>query len=208
MNYYYIQHENGEYLTINEAGTSWKRAPVGLATFESKKLAEEHMIRTSMSDRCKIIPLNAEADACPVDDETMYRVQNLISMRDKLLMHPTQEMISYVMDALKSQNDQSTTYLREKNRVDAVRQQADAIKRTVQNIADELRLYLQRLVNNHSNSTIIDKITMDYYRANKDNRIAAIKKYRELTGVGLKEAKDHVDKLTGFVLNHPHGMCH
>jgi len=29
----------------------------------------------------------------------------------------------------------------------------------------------------------------------RGNKIAAIKRYRELTGVGLKEAKDYVDRL-------------
>ena len=34
-----------------------------------------------------------------------------------------------------------------------------------------------------------------YLLAQQGNKIAAIKRYREMTGVGLKEAKDYVDRL-------------
>ena len=43
-----------------------------------------------------------------------------------------------------------------------------------------------------------DREALITYDKNPSNRILAIKRFRELTGWGLREAKEHVDELVGY----------
>ena len=75
------------------------------------------------------------------------------------------------------------------------------LEKRVSTLEKKIDLIMEHLGIDYNESEDVDPQIMEMLRVG--NKIAAIKIYRELTGLGLKEAKDYVDEIESL---HKRGM--